>query len=164
MNIETYLPVFPGFYKTIFESDDEDVDFHVWKNDVAEECCAYVAKHLTRILKTPFEIVSQDVWSPREYNVHNDIMNCEITFESYEKITAYLKKEEVAFFDYLKDRFTSYDGFASNYPVDTQLFINGIAEDQQIFHSCIDFILRDEDANVEEEMRGSLSNELYREI
>ena len=72
--IETWLPVFPGFYETIFQADiddelysqnqdrdehlpkiewdDIDMDYKGYEAEVVEQCTAFIEEELTRFLNS----------------------------------------------------------------------------------------------------------------
>ena len=99
--IETYLPLFPGFYNTIFEPyeaneieyinterkakglepleyNDFSFDYDGYYKDVAEKCCEYIENELKE-LGLITELKYQCVSSPKYYNYSNDSIYIEIT-------------------------------------------------------------------------------------
>lgn len=136
--IETFLPVFPGFYGTIFEADTEselysqnqerdsslpeieydDLDFDnkEYENEVVKQCTSFIEDQLK-----PMGLVTairfQSINSPREYNFANDSGNIEIdlTNKNIKAIKDYLKANADAYAKYLKGTYTSCDGFWSHY-------------------------------------------------
>ena len=126
--VETFLPIFQGFYGTIFDVSDIDlsefmpdnvlpsaepeIDFASYKNDAAREITDSVERMLEDFV---FKIVFQKLISPREYNFANDSINC-IIYPKMKVIREYLKTHESEWAEYLKDRYTSRSGFISSYP------------------------------------------------
>lgn len=132
---ETFLPVFPGFYNTIFDTDYEmeryieseeqegikvDVEniydkfnYSNYGKDVIEQCC--------EVLKDECDFISdiqlQAVINPKEYNFHNDSANVEITLD-VEELRFWIGKHWELVKKYIEDHYTSYDGFWSSYPND----------------------------------------------
>jgi len=87
---ETYLPVFRGFYNTIFEPDfdqiliDNNVQFEdiqfdntAYENKVAKLLCEYLAKRFGEE-GLVHSIEFEGVYSPKYYNYSNDSINCKI--------------------------------------------------------------------------------------
>lgn len=138
---KTWLPVFGGFYNTIFESftdcDNEisyineqreekgldpidydalKIDFHRALSRLSEKIFDVVTKRLKElnlIQKAKFE----KLVSPREYNFKNDSIDCTLTFskENVKTIREYLEKHSTEWDAYLENHFTSGPGFMSFY-------------------------------------------------
>lgn len=165
--IKSWLPVFPGFYNTIFEYNNEhsDIDYfnelredkkligkvefdHIkfdydsYNNDVADSCCNVLECGLNEfVLKIDFEHVS----SPREYNFVNDSINCTytLTSENFNNIKSFIKNHLVEFKQYLKNTYTSYDGFISFYSnniKEWKVTKKLLKEDSHILGSILEFI------------------------
>ena len=132
--IETYLPVFTGFYNTIFEPDETfeidyinelraekglkplefdafEFDYRTYENDVSKCCCEVLEAELSDFIEN---IKFQALQSPKYYNYSNDSINCEITI-NINKIMKYLKDNETDWNNYLKENYTSCSGFVSSY-------------------------------------------------
>jgi hypothetical protein len=158
--IKTYLPVFSGFYNTIWESDETDfcyendctyddliVDYKQYKFDVVQEVIKWVKDNCEFITAIKFE----KICSPKEYNFANDSVNVTITIKPKE-LKAYLKANKEALNTYLKQRYTSYDGFMSSYGnsfeawhEETNNFVN---LDNHYLGSLLDFYFENEDIEV----------------
>jgi len=121
--IKSFCPIFPGFYSTLFELntenylyeekldyDDIEIDYKQYEKDVAKECCSWVEDNCPFINKVLFE----NVVSPKYYNFTNDSINCTIDVD-VEAFAAYLIENEEALNKWLKEKYTSYDGFSSSY-------------------------------------------------
>ena len=141
--IETWLPVFPGFYNTIFEPDETSeidyinservnkglcelefdaikFDYEQYENDIAESCCDYIESLLSdKFIK---KLKFQKIRSPREYNFINDSVDIEITLttENIKNIEKYLSDHLELFAKYI---YTSYDGFWSHYSNDVDSWL-----------------------------------------
>jgi len=149
-DIESYLPVFPGFAYTIFDPSDnlsehEDVmreDGQLKEGQEIEfdynQYCQGVAINFMNIIQTRLvdlgfisSIEEPRVSSPKEYNYHNDEIDCKYLGVNLDKILEYLKEEdddEYSFENYLYDHYTSRDGFMSNYSNDIEDWINSVEE------------------------------------
>jgi len=111
IKVETWLPLFPGFYNTLYEMDtdrvlydyNEDDDWHheerkekgytleqeIDYDDLEIENSNYenaVAKSFTELIEKELKkyvkkITFQAVSSPREYNYYNDSINIEVEID-----------------------------------------------------------------------------------
>lgn len=158
MKTKTYLPLFSGFYGSIWSepcfdgeeeyynipkdmSFDDFVDWKSYYNDIAKKYCAYVESHLDEFVN---EIKYEGIESPKYYNFSNDSINCEIDFNK-EAIESYIIKNSTAFSKYIKDRYTSRDGFISFYENDALQWTEGWEEDWHKVGSILDFICINEE-------------------
>lgn len=132
--IETYLPIFPGFYSTIFEPDEtdwleenevnwDDMDFDMkgYGDDIAKACCHTLCDELKEYVS---KIKMQSVSSPKEYNFYNDSINVEIHL-SEKNITAIgncIAENKEEFRQFLKDRYTPCSGFIPSHSNDTAVW------------------------------------------
>jgi len=141
IKINTYLPVFQGFYGSIFEADNEEneiddinsqreakglepisfddciFDYKSYCQKVSEECVDAIETKLKEIINKDIRIDLENLVSPREYNFVNDSINIEIelTKEAQDAIIKILKDNENAFKQFVKERYTSRSGFISNH-------------------------------------------------
>ena len=115
--IESYLPIFGGFYKG--EYDDLRGSYKG------------IARKIFRVVKSEIESLGlakvkfQSLWSPTSNNYSTDQIKVVYTLkpENVENIRKYVTEHEPAFAAYLKENFTSYDGFISFYPNDVWGFM-----------------------------------------
>lgn len=195
----TWLPIFSGFYGTIWESDDNYIsydikeqcnekgysdkqiekieDFAWWSEHfrkVNSEYCLDVTKQLTKKiesllkdLKMIHSIDYQTIVSPKEYNFMNDGVNIEVKLKRshVKNIKNYLKDNSKNWEVYLKEKYTSCDGFMSfhdNYPDSEQWEVKNAVQDEHRLGSILNFIL----LNDHEENLGdnTLEYELYEDI
>jgi len=168
---ETFCPLFPGFYGTIYEADEDsdiyqvnserqsnglseleydmfEFDYSEYRNNVAEEFCSFIEDKLND-LDFEAEIKFQSISSPREYNFSNDSINAEITFNST-KVLEYLKNTEEDFKAYISERYTSCDGFISSHSNDSNDWLNEWLNDQHKVGAILEFILTNEDISHDE--------------
>jgi uncharacterized protein YqeY len=156
--IGSYLPIFSGFYNTIFEPqedsviehpykyDDYDFDYKEYQQDMSKECVGIVEGWLKDFdIKVKFE----ELISPREYNYGNDSINVEYTLgkDSMKKILDYLEENKEAFAEYIKKRYTSRSGFISSYSSDSNEWITDLKDESSLHHklgSVLEFILENE--------------------
>ena len=145
MNLKTWLPVFPGFYNTLFEPNLEyEIDamrendeipngvtdnqlYDCWDNGSYERA---VVKNICRELPRHFpkdsgisECVFEEIRSPREYNFTND--SADVTFvvnadKFYPWIKGYLVEHSKEWTKHLRQHYQSRDGFCSSYTYDPE--------------------------------------------
>lgn len=157
--IESYLPVFPGFYGTILESDDyheEDSiaegktwDDYEWDYDEYHQRVARASVDVVAEWLTPLGITVefQKLVQPRQYNFGNDSVNVEFTLSdnSWSEIIEYLMENEEEFREYIKNRYTSYDGFSSHYSNDSDVWLTDYIPNkykpEHILGALVDFYL-----------------------
>lgn len=152
LKVDTWLPIFSGFYGTIWESDGETEEneldeinrkrrekemppvtweevrwsYEEYKQNVVRGITRRIEKDL-QALRLVSSIKFQEVRSPREYNFTNDSINVEIsiTKANTKNILTYLQDYIEEFSIYLKDKYTSYDGFCSSYSPDVSGWLDG---------------------------------------
>lgn len=154
--IETYLPVFKGFYGSHWDDVDfygEDevynipkdlcfddfVDWDQYHLAIAKGYCDYIEDELNDFVSM---IKFEELISPRFYNYTNDSINVEIDLYQT-KIDAYLKENALQFAKYLKDNYTSYDGFISSYSIDANDWSDW-SDDKHKAGSVLQFICENE--------------------
>jgi hypothetical protein len=125
--IKTYLPLFGGFYGTLFEPDtsnfehenkcDFNFDNSQYEIDVVKECINFIAENCEFIKSIKFE----NIVSPKTYNFSNDSANVSIELNRV-AFKRYLNDNSEALDKYLKDRYTSRSGFYSHYGNSVELW------------------------------------------
>lgn len=161
--IASYLPVFNGFYNTVFEADENSVIespynyenytffYQEYREEMAMACVKQIEKRLSGIegfdfgIKIDFDCVS----SPREYNFVNDSIwvNYTLSEQTAKEIFRYLIEHSKEFGKYIKERYTSRDGFMSWYSNDSMEWLTEYLNDKKKLEHCfgtiLDFILSD---------------------
>jgi hypothetical protein len=184
--VETWLPIFSGFYGTIWDgehdaefaledinqkreenglaplSDDVEIewDYEGYYNAVAEGIAESVGDALVEggyIKGYEFQKLN----SPREYNFANDSIHVAFTLDTKHKatITNYLKAHKDAFSTYLQ-RYQSGPGFISHHSPDVDMWMIDLDEvlaHQHKLGAVLDFILRNENAEMEGDIYEDLS-------
>jgi hypothetical protein len=157
MKTKTYLPLFSGFYGSHWDDPcfdgEEDIyelpegmyfeEFVNWKdyhNHIAKELCKEIKYLLSDFVS---DIEFECVISPKYYNFSNDSINCEITFD-YDKIINYLNENQYAFSVYIREQYTSRDGFISSYENNASEWLEGWQEDNHKVGSVLQFICMNE--------------------
>ena len=167
--IGSWLPVFPGYYDTIFESDDEstlyninedrtndgleevtwddcEFDYETYHQEMAEACVECIKNVLIEndlVTDVKFECIR----SPRQYNWTNDNINVGyvLTEENVRNIKEKIDENLELFDKFLTTRYKSYDGFMSYYSHDAKDWL-GDEFEHSVRHrhklgSLLDFIL-----------------------
>ncbi len=136
MKIKTFLPIFPGFYNTVFEFDynlidsditearkekglfsdwdidDLKIDYSKYQLDIVKSFCDILPDFLSDYI---ISIELERIVSPKKYNFSND--SADVIIETKpENIASFIYSHKKEFCEYLKSRYTSYDGFISHYP------------------------------------------------
>lgn len=182
--IKSYLPIFQGFYGSLFDSDqaeemvleNEDLqfdeiefDYKEYRNRVAEKCVDSVSMFLWNegslddlIINIEFE----EVYSPRFYNFTNDVINCtyKITDVDFNKLLEYCKTNLSEFKTFLEDNYSGYSGFISFFDTEPKKWFNEyLKEDsdkfERAFASILEFYLENEDYTVDD-MLSDIQEEL----
>jgi len=172
--IKTYLPVFPGFYGTLFEPYEENeiynineerenkklppisfddciFDYEGYHQKVSKECVGVIENEVKSIIKGSFGITFENLYSPREYNFTNDSINVAMEFDNLfiKNLTAYLRENESKFEEYLKENYSSRDGFICLHSVLTGEWIGDLQtkDNSLLTHklgAILDFVLFNE--------------------
>ena len=157
MRTKTYLPLFSGFYGSYWDEPDfygeeeyfnlpegmefyDFVDWHKYHDKIAREMTSKVEDLLSDFVDG---IAFEELVSPKYYNYSNDSINCEIEFEPI-KILRYLVENRKEFDKYIKDRYTSRDGFISFLPNNTIDWIKDWRDDSHKVGSILQFICENE--------------------
>ena len=137
MRVQTFLPVFNGFYNTLFEDlidnavdnqieyyneqnvtelsyDDFNFDFASIQNEICKDAVSKIEEKLNEI-GINCTINFQTLVSPKYYNFSNDSINIEINFKKFSQVIETLEQNYDLFTQYIKDNYTSRDGFISSY-------------------------------------------------
>lgn len=167
--IETYLPVFSGFYGGYFESQADslaEMEYEYFKDIYCEDldfddlefdytsfytecamCMAFEVRDELVSLDFVSEIDYQKISSPKYYNFANDSIYVAIKLkdENITNIMNYLNVWRVEFTEYLKGKYTSCDGFISSYSNSIEDWLNTESlEHPHKLGSILDFILENE--------------------
>ena len=188
----TWLPWFPGFYNTCLEyhniecdvsdiynirkeknfnldinSDDLDYDNKDYETRVVKEICELIPDLLkNRDMPVINKIQLEKIVSPREYNFINDSANVIVEVKPY-LIRSYIHNNKKKYEQYLKDNFTSCDGFMSfhdNYFSSWQTQTNDFTNyENNHFHlgSLLDFIIKNMWEDIDEIILNMLEETSY---
>lgn len=182
LEIETYLPIFPGFYNTIFDTesfeeneiddinqqrtakglkeiswDDCKWDYNEYRDNVVRGSVDWVEEQINSTFKNKCKVTFQQLRSPREYNFANDAVDIKVEFSEklLTEIKNYLVENYEDFSTYL-ERYKSYDGFSSFYEHDIEhwleVYFEQMETDKHILGSILEFIIENE---FKDEMEGA---------
>lgn len=188
--IKTFLPIFPGFYGTIFnyENEEEDIEYYNEENKtdlnysdfkfdyqghnqrVSEKCVEVIERELQYHFPS-IKIEFEELYSPKYYNYSNDVINVTITISNadFEEFIMYIGLTwSNEFKTYLKEHFTSTSGFTSFVENKSETWLNEyLKEDHERFAMCFEqslqFILENEDFTTDDLYNG-LDGETYIEF
>jgi hypothetical protein len=129
MKIETYCPLFPGFYSTIFEPneeseieghnqenntdlsyDDFEFDYADYQERVASTFVSSFESNFQEVMSA--DIKYQSISSPAYYNFSNDSINIEVDLD-FDKFMQIVNDNKDDLRKYIRENYTSYDGFNS---------------------------------------------------
>lgn len=141
MKIETFCPLFPGFYNTIFEPceeneiyshnqehgtdlsyDDFEWDYEDYQDRVASAFVESFEREFKDIMPG-IDIKFQKVVSPKEYNFRNDSINIEVNM-NFADFMAVVNENKENIADYIRQNYTSRDGFISWHSNDVEDWCN----------------------------------------
>lgn len=163
IKVDTWLPVFPGFYGTIFEPDESneiehwntertnkgltelefdqfEFDYESYESEYGKQSTGIFHEYIKYFVS---EMNYQDISSPREYNFKNDSINieCVFTLKDLYRIKKLIKKYSKQWSEYLKGNYTNYDGFMSWHSNKVEDWdINECINDSHCAGAILDFI------------------------
>ena len=166
--IESFLPVFCGFYGTIFEpSEDSIIEspynydnykfyYDEYREAISKACCDAIENELKPL---GIKVVYQNLYSPKEYNFSTDSINClyKLSKDSAKLLNEYLLANYEAFETFIKDRCTSRSGFISFYSNDAKDWLTTYTKEKlnHTFGTMLEFYFENE---------GFTSEDLYYKV
>jgi len=189
---ETYLPVFSGFYGSIWDFDFSSIEYDIKEgrkekglyseidfDDVKIDLASYEADIVQGFAKALQERLSdfdvyfevQNIVHPKAYNFKNDSVNLKVLYDG-EKIKDFIYSNREKFCAYLKARYTSYDGFISWYSNDFEKWekesnnFSDFSANGHFLGSILDFIchvLKIEEASLYDEVIENIYTSNYAE-
>jgi len=166
MKVKTFLPVFNGFYNTIFEFDYSGVEYQIkedrqekgllsdfdelkidneaYEKDIVTSFCHVLKSELSEYI---FDIELEKIVNPKTYNFSNDSANVTIKYDA-EKIRDFIYSHKGSFELFLKSRYTSCDGFISHYSNDFETWetetnnFNDLTVNPHFLGAILEFIAR----------------------
>lgn len=155
MKHKTWLPLFPGFYGTLYEPDETNeideinsqreekglppaewgdfrFDYAEYMEKVAERAVTFVEDKLNNSLDHPLpfkvKLKFEGIDSPREYNFRNDIINIEVSGVNRRELIKYLRDHAEDLAGYFEEVYTSRSGFISFHSNNIQDWITDLHE------------------------------------
>lgn len=162
LEIKGQLPIFNGYYCTIFEpfpiiedyireegiSDDYDWDWENFNRDSGEVLCEIIQEEIASRLGIELEVKYEGTDSPRFYNYRNDIIDAIFTIneDEFNKFFDMLNEWKDEFQDYLLSNYTSCDGYISGYSNRLKDWLNKdkLIANGDMFSSVLNFMLLEE--------------------
>ena len=187
MKVQTFLPVFNGFYNTLFETiidnavdnqieyyneqndtnlsyDNFDFDFISIQNEICKDAVSKVEEKLNEI-GINCSIKYETLVSPKYYNFSNDSINIEINFKKFSRVIEILEQNFDSFAQYIKDHYTSCSGFISShssYPSDWIEDLKNDAENEtHKVGAVLNFILQEIEDYKDEDLYFDLCENYY---
>jgi len=138
---QTFCPLFPGFYGTLFEYDSEEneIDYYNEENGTKlgyddfdwdySEYAQRISKAFVNRLETeintflPIKIEFEKLHSPKEYNFYNDSIWVEVKLNLTD-LLAKIKEHKPMATQYFKSHYTSCSGFISFHSPDIEDWLN----------------------------------------
>jgi len=171
MKTNTYLPLFSGFYNSIWDNEDNELmeleyindvrkengldpididelefDYNTYELDICNQLTELVESKLKE-LNLVRSIEFENLHSPKYYNYSTDSINC-IIDPIPEAIADYLQKYRENWTEYLREKYTSCDGFIShydNFPDSEDWSLDNIINGEHQLGSFLQFTCENED-------------------
>ena len=154
--IKTYLPVFSGFYGTLFEdiidsevdyilegeetytTDNVEFDYKTFKDDISKQCVGVFEDAFNRDIHTKLSVSFESLFSPKFYNFENDSINVAISLskEDFNTIISAIKGNKAEISEQLKERYSSREGFSSFHSTDLDEWIEDLTLEFENEEDC----------------------------
>ena len=187
MKVQTFLPVFNGFYNTLFEDildnatdnaikyyneqnntllnyDDFDFNYNLIMSEICKDAISKVEDKLNEI-GINCTINFETLISPREYNFSNDSINIEINFKKFSQVIETMEQNFDSFAQYIKDNYTSCSGFISSHSSYASDWMEDLREDAENethkVGAVLDFILQEIEEYKDEDLYFDICENYY---
>lgn len=149
---ESFLPIFPGTYGTIFEDIDWDQ-----KDEIGKTLVGVINDYICDLGITA---EYQELISPRFYNFSNDSINVVYNYNSLDTFIDWIVENRESVEKELKERYTSCDGFISYHSTDIEEWIEDLETDSHKIGAMLGiYVMIERDYyEVEMEMYDKLSS------
>ena len=187
MKVQTFLPVFNGFYNTLFDNildnaTDNAIECHNARNNtslnyddfdfnfdsIMQEICKNAVSKIEEKLNEfglNCSIIYENLISPRKYNFSNDSINIEINFKKFSQVIEILEQNYDSFTQYIKDNYTSCSGFISSHSRYSSDWMEDLREDAENethkVGAVLDFILQEIEEYKDENLYFDLCENYY---
>ena len=159
MKVKTWLPVFPGFYGTLYDMSDYDLDIDGLNDDRDTECKVpvdiddaewdhtdyeqeivndFIQLFLKKMSDYISDIEFERVVRPRFYNTKNDAVDIivDLSEDNMKNIRSFIDDNLDRFKEYLKDIYKSRDGYISHYSYNSSSWLDDFKETMGDAHKC----------------------------
>ena len=187
MKVQTFLPVFNGFYNTVFEYildnatefaidnyneqnntllnyDDFNFNYNLIMSEICKDAVIKIEEKLNEI-GINCSIIYENLISPREYYFSNDSINIEINFKKFSQVIEILEQNFDSFAQYIKEHYTSCSGFISSHSSYASDWIEDLREDAENeahkVGAVLDFILQEIEEYKDEDLYFDLCENYY---
>lgn len=147
--IKTYLPIFSGFYGTLFENiiqdqeelffeDEVEFDYKTFKDDISKQCVGVFEDAFNRDMHVKLSVSFESLFSPKFYNFENDSINVAISLsqDDFDTIIATIKENKTEISEQLKERYSSREGFSSFHSTDLDEWIEDLTLEFETEEDC----------------------------
>ena len=154
--IKTYLPVFSGFYGSLFQdiidSEEEmiieeqatlvesqiEFDYKAFKEDISKQCVGVFEDAFNRDMHVKLSVSFESLFSPKFYNFENDSINVAISLsqDDFDTIIATIKENKTEISEQLKERYSSREGFSSFHSTDLDEWIEDLTLEFETEEDC----------------------------
>ena len=154
--IKTYLPVFSGFYGTLFEdiidsevdyilegeetytTDNVEFDYKTFKEDISKQCVGVFEDAFNRDMHTKLSVSFESLFSPKFYNFENDSINVTISLSrnDFDTVISAIKENKTEISEQLKEKYSSRDGFSSFHSTDLDEWIEDLTLEFENEEDC----------------------------
>jgi hypothetical protein len=139
------IHIFPGTYNTLFSpeidtvlSEYETINLPQYLDELGLEYCRNLSDYLPNKIEIDRDITYTGHNSPREYNFSTDRLFADISCQLLADLQQYATLHLEEFKSYLKERYTSYDGFMSHYSADAE---DRLCEGEKLDHNLVGDLL-----------------------
>ena len=154
--IKTYLPVFSGFYGSLFQdiidSEEEmiieeqatlvesqiEFDYKAFKEDISKQCVGVFEDAFNRDMHVKLSVSFESLFSPKFYNFENDSINVTISLskEDFDVIIATIRENKEEISEQLKERYSSREGFSSFHSTELEEWIEDLTLEFETEEDC----------------------------
>lgn len=154
--IKTYLPVFSGFYGSLFQdiidSEEEmiieeqatlveshiEFDYKTFKEDISKQCVGVFEDAFNRDMHVKLSVSFESLFSPKFYNFENDSINVAISLsrDDFNTIISAIKENKTEISEQLKERYSSREGFSSFHSTDLDEWIEDLTLEFENEEDC----------------------------
>ena len=139
-------------------------DYKEYYHDVAMKVCEFLEDEISKLMEMTVKVKFEEIHSPREYNFANDSIHIDIETNEKEfmnRIHTFLKLNEKEFCEYIKENYTSCDGFISYYDNDGKVWMEQEEFSAHEIGSILNFLLNHYNKRVYTDMVMYVTENVY---